>query len=504
MRKPRMRTGKLGKGITVGVLAALAAATVFLGRPVTHLALTAYHDVDSRQPPARGMVDDASRLNAVRMAEVWTMPGDLPAEQAEAALAETLASARLRGRKVSIGGARHSMGGQSLYPDGVLIDMSQYDHFQIDEQTQRLVAQAGARWSQILPQLDSRQLSIGVMQSNSSFTVGGSVSVNCHGWQHDQPPICSTVQSLRIMTAQGDVVRCSREQNAELFSLAVGGYGLFGVILEVELRLVPNRAYRPERRLVSADDYARQFSRLVEHGPATGMAYGRLRVTQEQFLEQAVLNIYRIDASQGQPPPLSRAGYEGLRRALFRGSASSDYGKQLRWQAESSLEPRVRTGLVSRNTLLSEPTDVFENRSQQSTDVLHEYFVPHGRLGEFLTSARTIVPRHDANLLNVTIRSLQEDRDTFLRYADGPMFSLVMLFEQSRTPAAERAMQAMTVELIDAALAVGGRYYLPYRLHATAEQFARAYPQAGEFFRRKRKYDSSELFQNRFYARYGR
>ena len=61
----------------------------------------------------------------------------------------------------------------------------------------------------------------------------------------------------------------------------------------------------------------------------------------------------------------------------------------------------------------------------------------------------------------------------------------------------------MTGSLIDAALAVGGRYYLPYRLHATPAQFHRAYPRAVEFFRRKRQHDPGELFQNRFYEAYG-
>jgi FAD/FMN-containing dehydrogenase len=45
---------------------------------------------------------------------------------------------------------------------------------------------------------------------------------------------------------------------------------------------------------------------------------------------------------------------------------------------------------------------------------------------------------------------------------------------------------------------------LPYRLHATREQFAQAYPQAREFFELKRKYDPDELFDNAFYNTYGK
>ena len=63
-------------------------------------------------------------------------------------------------------------------------------------------------------------------------------------------------------------------------------------------------------------------------------------------------------------------------------------------------------------------------------------------------------------------------------------------------------MQTTTRQLIDAALAVGGRYYLPYRLHATAQQFHQAYPQAMKFFELKLKYDPDELFQSSFYCKY--
>ena len=106
--------------------------------------------------------------------------------------------------------------------------------------------------------------------------------------------------------------------------------------------------------------------------------------------------------------------------------------------------------------------------------------------------------------MNVTIRNILVDEDTFLRYADRDLFALVMLFNQPRTAAADDRLQALSRELIDAALACGGRYYLPYRLHASPEQFRAAYPQAEEFFRLKRQYDPEELFQNSFYVKYGK
>jgi len=66
-------------------------------------------------------------------------------------------------------------------------------------------------------------------------------------------------------------------------------------------------------------------------------------------------------------------------------------------------------------------------------------------------------------LLNVTVRNVEPDQDTFLRYAREEVFGLVLLFHQYRDAAAEAAMQALTRELIDTALSCGGVYYLPYR-----------------------------------------
>jgi FAD/FMN-containing dehydrogenase len=230
-----------------------------------------------------------------------------------------------------------------------------------------------------------------------------------------------------------------------------------------------------------------------------------LCVAPTHFLDEAIINVLSRDpAPDGSLPPLESAKSIALRRSLFRGSAGSDYGKELRWSAEVRLQPYLTSEHFSRNQLLNEGAEVFQNRSADSTDILHEYFVPRERLAAFVGELRRIVPEHRGDLLNVTVRYVDEDQDAFLRYADGPMFALVMLFQQATSAAGDAQMEAMTRELIDAALAAGGRYYLPHRLHATQEQFEQAYPMSREFFEQKRDYDPGELFQNAFYERYGR
>ncbi len=190
-----------------------------------------------------------------------------------------------------------------------------------------------------------------------------------------------------------------------------------------------------------------------------------------------------------------------FKRALFRGSAESDYGKWLRWEVESWLGSEAGTH-VSRNQILSEPVTLFQNRRADRTDVLHEYFVPPRAFARFLERAREALRTHREDLLNVTVRNVATDHDGFLRYAPEPVFSLVMLFTQARTPEADQRMTALTRALVDAALAVGGRHYLPYRLHATREQLDQAYPQARAFFEKKREHDPHLVLRNRFFDAY--
>lgn len=107
------------------------------------------------------------------------------------------------------------------------------------------------------------------------------------------------------------------------------------------------------------------------------------------------------------------------------------------------------------------------------------------------------------DLLNITVRNVKADRTTRLRYAREEVFGLVMLFHQKRQSAVqEQQMTDYTQSMVDAVLACGGTYYLPYRLHARQDQFEKAYPMAAQVFARKRHYDPEGLFQNLFYQRY--
>src|SRR5579872_279851 len=109
------------------------------------------------------------------------------------------------------------------------------------------------------------------MQGPNVFTVGGSISVNAHGWDMRHGPVAASVEWFSILLADGSVKRCSRTENPELFHLVLGGYGLFGVILNVGLHVTDNAAYTAQIHL-NFIDLPAYFDQQIRFRPQVELA----------------------------------------------------------------------------------------------------------------------------------------------------------------------------------------------------------------------------------------
>lgn len=493
---------KIRRRLLLAMAAILLALLVIAGPPVIFLGMVWLRDRGPELAEPEAGKGDYGKFDKNTPREFVAVPAD--AREAEKQLSALVARAGREKLKISVSGAKHSMGGHTLYPGGIALDMLPFHAMSLDEGRRILTVGAGARWAEVIPFLDARGFAVDVMQSSNDFTVGGSLSVNCHGWQPHSPPICSTVESFRIVTADGAIVRCSRTENAELFSLALGGYGLFGIILDAELRVVPNVFYSSKSYKVKPADYAALYDRLAAGDPDVGLAYGRISIAPDSFLNDAFLVLLKKSPAAGPVAgTLAPVKSRELERIVFRGSVGSDYGKNLCWRIESLVGGEA-AGTHSRNQIMDEPSSWLANRDPGAVEILHEYFVPPAQLAAFVEKIRPILLRYKPDLLNITVRDVGADGDTVLRYARGEMFGLVMLFHVRIDAKSDAAMEDFTREMVDAALDCGGDYYFPYRPHASRAQFERAYPQAAQFFAAKRKYDPGEVFQNLFYVNYGR
>ena len=144
------------------------------------------------------------------------------------------------------------------------------------------------------------------MQSNNDFGVASTFSVNAHGWPVPHGPFGSTVRSLRMVLADGSLATCSRTENAELFAHAMGGYGLFGIIVDLDVDMTPNLLLMPTAYRMPAEEFGRRFIEALTRDPTVMMAYGRLSLSRKHFFEEALLTLYRPDPSPPATLPPAR------------------------------------------------------------------------------------------------------------------------------------------------------------------------------------------------------
>ena len=453
-----------------------------------------------------GEINDASALSRTPVYGVVAVTEDDH-------VARALAFARDNGLKVSIAAVRHSMGGHAFDDHALVLDMRKFNRVEVDEAARTMTVQPGATWHDIQNLLHPR-FAVKAMQSTDIFSVGGSISVNAHGMDHQAGSVAGSVRSMRVMLADGSVVTCSRDENAELFRHVVGGYGLFGVVLSAVLDIVDNAVYQTSREIIRSQDFPDFFKEKLEADANIGLFYGHLSTAPGNFLEDMI--VYRYDKVSDRPPAdqpkLDEPGGVALKRLVLNLAKLGGPFQSLKWYAEKNLEPEFESCTVARTTAMGEGEACLVTRNNpmhnsvpylfndlaHETDILHEYFVPRSAYNAFINGAREIMRGQDLPILNASVRIAHKE-DIALTYAPEPVFSLVLYVNQSADEDGNAKMRALTRALIDLTISHGGRFFLPYQLHYTGKQLLACYPELPEFLAKKRDYDPGELFCSTFY-----
>jgi FAD/FMN-containing dehydrogenase len=456
-----------------------------------------------------GTINDASCLSRTPVHGIVDVRTEEDVRQA-------LIYAREHGLKVAAAGVRHSMGGQAFAAGALILDMRRFNRIALNEALRTVTVQSGATWHDIQNVLHPR-FAVKAMQSTDIFTVGGSISVNAHGMDHHAGSVGRTVRSMRVVLPDGSIRTVSRTEDPRLFSQVVGGYGLFGIILDAELDITDNVVYQSERRVIDYRRFPDVFAREIAGNDAYGLMYGHLSTAPHNLLEELLLYTYRtVEGGDAEIPPLGEVGQVKLRRLVFNLSKRGPAWMRLKWFAEKHVEPRLESCPVSRNEALGQAEGCFVSRNHplhdsvaylrnnlpEETDILHEYFIPQTSFVRFVDALRLITREEDANLLNASVRVVHRE-DNALSYApaDG-MLAVVLYLNQTTDRAGTGQMARLTSRLIDLCSDVGGRFFLPYQLHYTAAQLERAYPEIRGVFAAKREIDPEGLLTNTFYERF--
>lgn len=446
------------------------------------------------------VIEDRGRLVSVKMKSLTSGKNDKD-------LKKIIDTAKRQNETISIAGIQHSQGGQTLYPGGILLNMKSYNKIlRLNEKQKFITVQSGATWDDIQRFINPKGLALKVSQSQNIFTVGGSLSVNVHGRDIRHQGLIETVDSFRLLTAEGKILNVSRVENEELFELVIGGYGLFGVILDVTLHLTDNELYQVETESFAFDEYSEYFQKEVIQNEKVKMHLARLSVAPKTFLEDMYVTNYLLSDDQTilmDHVTLKRDSNIAIPKLFLGLSRQSNWGKDLFWETQETYNKRLNGSYITRNNVMRSDSTFMDYDHAKKTEVLQEYFVPVENYASYINDLRTLLLNHpDFNLLNITVRYVEKNETAVMSYAKEDMFALVMLINQEMDQESLDMNQEVIRKMIDITLDHEGSYYLPYYHYASKDQLRKAYPRTEEFFKMKNKYDPEHLFMNLFYKEY--
>ncbi len=452
--------------------------------------------------------DVHSKLNSALVQEILK-PSSVEACQ------DIIRKARKLGKAISVAGGRHSMGGQQFADDSLLIDtrgMKRILNF--DRQKGLLNVEAGIEWPELIQYLHDQQpenqpqWAIVQKQTGAdNFTLGGSLSSNIHGRALKERPIISNIESFTILDHEGKLHECSRQQNPLLFRLATGGYGLFGIITSVNLRL---RDRVKVRRVVELRD-TRDIPGAFEKRIADGYLYGDYQFAtdsnRESFLRRGVFSCY-------QPAPMETPITQNPTRFSAEDWAKLTYytHKYKRRAFEIYSERYLQTsGQIywADSQLFGRYLDDYHEELDRklhakvpATEIITEIDVPRSALVNFMEEARVVLRNEGTNVIYGVVRLIEKDDESFMPWAKDRyacvVFNLHVTHDKQGIDNAARSFRS----LIDLGAKRSGSYYLTYHRFAAREQVEQCYPQFKDFLKLKREYDPGEIFQSNWYRHY--
>lgn len=492
-----MRTRREVLGLAAGAASGLACFPEFSGPAAAAVTGAYVNDVHSQLNPA--LVDRIAR------------------PQSEDAVAAAIKSARAAGKAVCIAGGRHAMGGQQFAGGAVLIDTRKMRRvLRLDPARGVVEAEAGIQWPELVERLVSRQRGRprpwGIIQKQTGadrLTLGGAIGANIHGRGLKLRPFIGDVESFTLVDAAGRVLNCSRDENAELFRLAFGGYGLFGVITRVRLRLMPRTKLERVVRIIDAAELMPAVAERIAQGYTYGDCQFSTDTPSDGFMRTGVFSCYRPLPPEAEMPAEHKELGDAQWRDLYYLSHADTRRTYETYSAYylSTSGQRYWSDTHQLSVYIDDYHRELDRRLQapvKGSEMITELYVPRPALAAFLDAVRADFRQYGAKLIYGTIRLIETDGESFLAWARQPWACTVMNLHVDHTEDGVRKAEGDFRRLIDRAIAHGGSYFLTYHRWATRQQVEACYPQMAEFLRLKRRYDPDEVFQSDWYRHHRR
>ena len=454
--------------------------------------------------------DIHSRLNPTEVRDI---------EQVETveSIQDVIRHARNSGSAICVAGGRHSMGAQQYRQNATLIDTSRLNRvLSFDAQRGVVECEAGIQWPELISYLltiqerESQQWGIVQKQTGADrLSLGGAIAANGHGRGLALRPIIQDVESFAIVDAAGQRRSCSRRENNDLFRLVIGGYGLFGIVYSVTLRLAPRRKLRRVVQVIDVETLIERFEERIDDGFLYGDFQFAINPDSGDFLRKGIFSCYEPVHPMTEVPEDRMALSEADWRNLVY-LAHTDKEEAFRRYSQFYL---ATSGQVywSDTHQLSVYVDDYhrwlDSRVQAAhpaTEIITEVYVPRRELAAFMSEVRRGFRGGNVDLIYGTIRLIERDDESYLAWAKQPYACVIFNLHTTHTHEGIQRSAGAFRSLIDLAAVRGGSYYLTYHKYARRDQLERCYPQFREFLNLKACHDLDETFQSDWYVHHKR
>jgi len=451
--------------------------------------------------------DIHSKLNRTKVCQI------VKPESAED-IQRTVKKAKSAGKSISVAGGFHAMGGQQFLTGGILLDMSEMNRVLKFEPKRELIeVEGGIKWDELVACTVSSQKGVknqvGIRQKQTGadrLSIGGALSANIHGRGLQMKPFIGDVESFRIVTQSGEILNCSRRNNAELFGLAIGGYGLFGIIASATLRLAKRQKVRRLVKIETVENLSSLFTDRINENFLYGDFQFAIASESEDFLRKGVFSCY-LPVLDEMPIESNRElSTEDWKNLLFLAHVNKEKAFELYASHYLATNGQIYWSDTHQLSVYldnyHEELDAKLNAKNPCSEMITEIYVPLRSLPDFLEQVRKDFRENKVELIYGTIRLIKQDEESFLAWAREDFACIIFNLHIEHGFAELEKAKLDFQRLIDRSIELGGSFYLTYHRWATRKQILACYPQFDDFLSLKMKFDASEVFQSEWYRHF--
>ncbi|CAN2042197.1 decaprenylphospho-beta-D-ribofuranose 2-oxidase [Candidatus Magnetomoraceae bacterium gMMP-15] len=372
-----------------------------------------------------------------------------------------------------------------------IIYVKQYNFFiNFDETKGLLHIQSGVLLSEIVKVFVPRGWFLKITPGTKLITVGGAIASDVHGKNHHADGCFSEcVEMFRLMLPDGEIVRCSRQENAELFKATCGGMGLTGVILDAEISLIKIRSKHIEQTSIKTKNLKKTFEAFEKYkdkrysvawldGSAKGRDMGKSLLTVGDFSDDGELD---YQSKKKLNIPFNFPSFV-LNKASVKAFNSLYYQK---------IRDEISRQKVDIDTFFY-PLDSLDNWNRiygKKGFAQYQFILPKDRSYEGLEEILGKITDSSKSSFLAVLKLYGKANENYLSF---PMegYGLALDFKM------EKGLFELFDKLDKTVLKHGGRIYLAKDVRMSKDTFEKGYPKIKTFKKLRKKYKMDDKFNS--------